>query len=177
MTPVSVTLLTVCARWRLFLQTMFRIFSMNFYATFPANFIPVAKYFESNYIRGVRAVGRRRAIKVRYDPALWNQYDSVLQGNARTNNASEGWHNRFRILVGRSHPGLYSFLKDLQKEQADVEYMLRDLRLGKKIKNMPKNKFVEKETRISNIVRRYDAYVNSERELEYLDTVGCYINM
>lgn len=60
---------------------------------------------------------------------------------ARTNNASEGWHNRFQILVGRSHTSLYHFLTDLQKEQADVEYMLRDLNLGKAISSW-RNKFL-----------------------------------
>ena len=107
------------------------IFDM-WYNEIPDEFVPVATYFENTYIRGTPARGRRRAVKVRYAPTLWNHYTSVLSGTARTNNASDGWNNWFQLLVGRRHPSLHAFLKELQKEQAAVEYMLRELRLGKK---------------------------------------------
>ena len=34
-----------------------------------------------------------QAVKVKYALALWNQYNSIIQGYACTNNTSEGWHN------------------------------------------------------------------------------------
>jgi len=34
---------------------------------------------------------------------------------------SEGWHNRFQVVVGRQHPSVYSFFNELGKEQADTE--------------------------------------------------------
>ena len=148
-----------------------------FHNEIPEDFIPIATYFEVNYVRGIRAIGRRKAVKVRYAPALWNQYNSVLQGIARTNNASEGWHNRFHILVGRRHPSLYSFIAELQKEQADVEYMLRELNLGKTIKKLPKNKLLEAEERIRTVVATYQEHVEEENELEYIKTIGCSLNM
>ena len=58
------------------------------------------KYFDTTYVR--LAKGRRKAVSPRYPPRLWNHYDATIEGNARTNNASEGWHNRFKLLVGLS---------------------------------------------------------------------------
>ena len=114
-------------------QDVPRVFD-EFYKQVPDDFAPVANYFEVTYIRGIHARGTRRAVKPRYEPKLWNVYSSVFQGTARTNNASEGWHNRFQLLVGKSHPSLYSFLYELQKEQASIEYILRELSLGKREK-------------------------------------------
>ena len=86
---------------------------------------------------------------VRYAPTLWNQYNStLLQNTTRTNNASEGWHNRIQLLVDRRQPSLYRFLTDLQKEQANVEYFLSDFSLGKKIKSLPKTALQQREKQI-----------------------------
>lgn len=147
------------------------------YNELPEEFLPVANYFEVNYIRGIRAIGRRKAVAVRYAPALWNHYTSVLQGTARTNNSSEGWHNRFQLLVGKRHPSLYSFLRELQKEQSDVEYIRRELRLGKRVKNMPKNSLQRVEDRIRAIVDNYQSFKDEDKELEYLQSLGFNLHL
>ena len=116
-------------------------------------------------------------MKVRYEPALCNHYNSVLSGTACTNNASEGWHNRFQLIVGRRHPSLFSFLQEIQKEQGSVEYTLRELRLGKKVKNLPRNKLLKVEDRIYNVVSKWQDYVDEDKEMEYLKTLGCYLHM
>ena len=56
---------------------------------------------------------------------MWSQYESVIEQTARTNNISEGWHNRLQTVMGKEHPSLYMFLAELKKEQADTESMLR----------------------------------------------------
>ena len=71
---------------------------------------------------------------------LWNQYEATIAGLQRTNNLSEGWHNRFRLVVGKNHPDLYSALKEFQKEQADVEIAVAELSLGRSVKAEPKKK-------------------------------------
>ena len=35
----------------------------------------------------------------RYPPKAWNQYLAARANMARTNNATEGWHNRFDVRV------------------------------------------------------------------------------
>lgn len=149
----------------------------SFYDEVPDDFLDVAHYFEVTYIRGIPARGRRRATQERYAPALWNHYNSVINGTARTNNASEGWHNRFQKVVGRSHPSIYSFLKELQKEQGTVEYALRELQLGKKVKNLPRGRVLQLEDRIFNIVQNWQEYVDNEDELSYIKNLGYNLHL
>ena len=114
---------------------------------------------------------------MKYAPALWNQYNSVIQGYARTNNASESWHNRFQLLVGRNHPRIYAFIRELIKEQADVEYTLRELYLGKKVKSLPKGKLQKREEKISAIVATYEEHREAGTQLEYLKLIGYYFQI
>ena len=74
----------------------------------------------------------------RYPIELWNQYSAAIDGSAKTNNVSEGWHNRFRILVAKHHTDIYSACVELQKEQGATEISLVELSLGKKIRAAPK---------------------------------------
>ena len=63
--------------------------------TAPATMNEYVAYFEATYLKGVPARGRRRAVPARYPHHIWNQYDAAKDGEAKTNNVSEGWHNRF----------------------------------------------------------------------------------
>ena len=86
--------------------------------------------------------GRRPAVASRYHPDLWNHFESALNKSHRTNNASEEIHNRFRIVVGKHHPDLYSALGEFQKEQGFTEVCIAELALGKRVKKAPKKKWV-----------------------------------
>ena len=119
-------------------QDVLRCFSI-FLCAIPNKFRPIAQYFEVTYIRGKPARGRRRAVEARYEPHLWNQYNAVCQREVRTNNSSEGWHNRFQTVVGRHHPSLYAFFKEIQKEQGDTENMLKEIALGQHIRKGVEN--------------------------------------
>ena len=46
---------------------------------------------------------------------LWNQY--VIDSNLRTNNAVDGWHNRFHKAVCMDHHNIYLFVMHLRREQ------------------------------------------------------------
>ena len=41
-----------------------------FHNEIPEYFITIASYFEINYVRCIRAIGRRKAVEVRYEPTL-----------------------------------------------------------------------------------------------------------
>ena len=43
----------------------------------------------------------------------WNHYNAALAKSHKTIDISEGLHNRFRQVVGKDHPNLYSALLEL----------------------------------------------------------------
>ena len=99
---------------------------------------------------------------------MWSQYDSVIEGSARTNNLSEGWHNRFQLVVGKNHPSLYVFFDELRKEQADAEIMLRQLALGQRIRKGTDKSRREIEEAITNIVLKNNDYAQTDDVVGYL---------
>lgn len=110
-------------------------------------------YFGRTYVLGAPDRGRRRTVPPRYHPLLWNQYDAILTNQSKTNNSSEGWHNRFRLLVGKNHPNIFSAVKEFKKEQGGTEIQLVELSLDRKIKTaQKKNGWIFKEDwkRLSN---------------------------
>lgn len=76
----------------------------------PEELDDVVDYFGEYYIIGKPAAGRGRgrtkAAAPRYPKSVWNVYEATLHDQRRTNNISEGWHNRFRRLMGKDHPDL-----------------------------------------------------------------------
>ena len=149
----------------------------------PEELYPVVNYFENTYIRRLSAKRRsvnRPVIRIvhrppRYRPSLWNVYDAVLEGSAQTNNVSEGWHNKFQIVVGKQHPSLYVFFDELKKEQGDTEIMLRQLRLGQRIRKGQDKTRKEKEEQIRTIVDAYHRYLNEDEILTYLKNIGYHV--
>lgn len=140
----------------------------------PADFWPIYEYFGNTYIIG--HLGRNGLpTPPRYPPYLWNVYDSVLQKSARTNNVAEAWHSRFQRVVGKHHPSLYVFLKEIIKEQADSEVMMYQLAIGQRVKKCQERKRRERESRIFAIVMSYNNYLLNNNVMEYLQHVGCYL--
>lgn len=132
------------------------------------------KYFDSTYVTGLPRRGRRNATPPRYPIHILNQYHPTVKGQVRTNNVSEGWHNRFHLLMGKNHQDLYNFIKPVQKEQGDTEIAIVKLSLERKIKAAPKKKWQEMETKLHRIVLNYDSY-NSIEYLQCIDT-QLYLN-
>ncbi|CAD7001369.1 unnamed protein product, partial [Ceratitis capitata] len=99
---------------------------------------------------------------------MWNQYEAALQGSHKTNNVSEGRHNRFALLFGKHHPDLYSLLREFQKEQADTEVSIAEISLGKSVKAAPKRKWITIQKRLQGIVANYEHYRRNQDILTYL---------
>jgi hypothetical protein len=79
----------------------------------------VATYFEHTYVRGRRRPGRGN----NYGPAIfpiarWNQYESALDGIARTTNSVEGWHYSLQSLFLCQHPTMWTFLQGLERDSS-----------------------------------------------------------
>lgn len=77
------------------------------------------------YFRKLRGMKKKISHPPRHEPGLWKHYDSVLDRTARTNNLSEGWHNRFQVVVVVVGNSSLVFFDELGKEREDTEIMLR----------------------------------------------------
>lgn len=134
------------------------------------------EYFGETYVIGIPARGRRRGVAPRYQPRLWNVYQATLDGKAATNNAEEGWHNRFAQLVGRNHPDLYTLLNQIKKEQGDTEIALLEHKMGRKVKSAPKKKWFDYYQRVRASVTTYENY-GIGRILEYLTLISYHVTL
>ena len=81
---------------------------------------------------------------------------------------SEGWHNRFQLLIVKIHPDVFAFIREMQKEQGDTEIAIVELSLERRIKAVPKKKWLEVQARQQRIVLNFDSY----KPLEYLQAVA-----
>ncbi|KAK3908569.1 FLYWCH-type zinc finger-containing protein 1 [Frankliniella fusca] len=138
----------------------------------PHPLTPIVTYLKETYIMGTTNRRTRRLNPPRYPVSMWNQYGATLRGEHRTNNLSEGWHNRFRLVVGKHHPDLYSSLKELQKEQADTEAQLAEFSLGRRIRAAPKKKWLDQQHRVHTIVLQYEQYKEEDDVIGYLRSLA-----
>ena len=131
---------------------------------------------EDNYIMGRRR-GRGRTAP-RFPVASWSVFQATLENRPRTNNNSEAWNRRWKALVGKSHPNIYSMLEKLKKE---VEYSdaQRELAELGNPSPMKKTKYVENDQRLQRLVRSFDEIIGTvsddpwrSRYLQFLRTVG-----
>lgn len=133
--------------------------------------------FKEYYISGRPAQGRGRnrrpGVQPRYPPAMWNQYQTAINKSHRTNNVSEGWHNRFRVVVGKKHPDLYTAIGEIQKEQGYMEITATELALGKKVKAAPTKKWVELQSRLEAIATEY----GTQPVLQYIKSIAANVNI
>lgn len=130
-----------------------------------------------NYVIGVPARGRRRRVKPRFDPAVWNQYEAVLLEEDRTNNPAEGWHNRYQTVVGVHHPSINRFLKNLQTEQGLTQYKLDQIEMGHMVKRLKNQKRIQYEESIANIVHSYEDFKARNERMRYLRLIGNQLSL
>lgn len=65
----------------------------------------------------------------------------------------------------------------MQKEQADVEIMKRQLQLGQKVRKNPDPKRILKEEEMYAMVSDYDQHFEDDEVLEFLKNVGYNIRL
>ncbi|KAK3929145.1 PKS-NRPS hybrid synthetase [Frankliniella fusca] len=133
---------------------------------------PFCSYFGEYYVTGRRAQRGRRAVPPRYPPGEWNQYEAALNNEPKTNNAKEGWHNRFQTMVGKSHPSLYPLILEFKKEQADTSVMIAELNVGKQVKQPQRQMFRRINQRLQRLAEQYNHFKEEGRLLEYLRACG-----
>ena len=123
---------------------------------------PVAQHLDHYYIRG-RPIGvqrpRANAVQRRRPPLFrkedWNCYDRIRNGESKTNNVIEGWNNRFKNLVGISHPSVYKFCAMIQQEQRYTEGKIRLISQGR-IKQNVSQKTSRAQEALKTIAQDFD---------------------
>jgi len=108
-------------------------------------------YFNSTYVSGpILKFIRGRPIHgaAQYTIEEWNVSQSMISNSPRTNNIQEGMHNRYRILSGRPHLGVWELVELLLDVHSKAENDLaKNIRTGgnglrlitKKVKEVSNN--------------------------------------
>jgi len=128
-------------------------------------------YIDSTYVQG--PLRRRRRVPPRFPPQVWNVYDLVLNGDERTNNAVEGWHNHLQKMMVVHHGSLWRFLDILKKEETQIRNTIVQVQGGHTNIREPVNKkYKTNQRQIENIVNQCEAYKLEGNVVGYLRAIG-----
>jgi hypothetical protein len=78
----------------------------------------------------------------------------VRDGNIRTTNNLEGWHNRFARAVRRRHANIWLLLTKIREEQASTEVTIQQIVAGRKVTRR-KPFYKQSNKRISRLRRQF----------------------
>jgi hypothetical protein len=128
------------------------ILETEFFMLHEEKLTPLVKYFETTWLGCMnrREDGR---IPPRFPIELWNCYYSVLEDLPKTNNACEGFHNGFAILLGASHPTIYKLITGLKQQQTLTELKMNQFLALKE--QAPDKKYVNAAAVLKKHVQRY----------------------
>ncbi|CAF4811695.1 unnamed protein product, partial [Rotaria sp. Silwood2] len=94
-------------------------------ALLPPDAEPIIQWFENNYVHGkVKRTMRNGKVQRQnplFPPEMWSVFHNMEFAFPRTQNKVEAWHRRWEILIARSHIGIFTIIKQIQKEQNEVE--------------------------------------------------------
>jgi len=113
-------------------------------------------YFLETYIGRMQIRNHQRSPK--FDHELWNCYESVNNGIAKTNNLVEGWHRSFHHLIEADHPTIWKFINGLKSEQSLNEVKINKYLLGEEPQESRKP-YIKIAKRLQRIVQSY--YLNN----------------
>ncbi|KFD49637.1 hypothetical protein M514_09469 [Trichuris suis] len=127
-------------------------------------------YVERTYVTG------RRGRPPIFPPEVWNVYRATLNDQHRTNNAVEGWHNKFQKLMVVHHPSIWKFIEVLKDEQEDNEQVITQILGGhRQIRPSVPRRYLLSQMRIVEVVRNYATYkANSQMDV-YLKAIACHL--
>ena len=82
---------------------------------------------------------------------MWSVFDNTEFAFPRTQNKVEAWHRRLETLVARSHVGIFSMIKQIQKEQNEVEIEIEKSIRGEPVPKKRKED-EQKEFRLQHVI-------------------------
>ena len=83
-----------------------------------------------------------------------------------------GWHRRFQGMVGKHTPSFYYLLREVKKEQRDVDMMVMELELNRRVKVPQRHKYAAVTQRLHEAALEYETYRAEGRILDYLRRCG-----
>ncbi|CAF3849720.1 unnamed protein product [Rotaria sp. Silwood1] len=124
-------------------------------ALLPSDAEPIVQWFENNYVHGrIKRTLRNGTIKRHnplFPPEMWSVFDNMEFAFPRTQNKVEAWHRRWEILIARSHVGIFTMIKQIQKEQNEVEMEIEKSMRGEPAPKKRKED-ENREFRIQNVI-------------------------
>lgn len=150
-------------------------------ATAPASLTFLVDYFDSNYVNGPyrstpTAAGGVHMVRVppRFPRDLWNVHEQTIAGEDRTNNLCEGWNRAFKEMVGEVHPGTFTALTALRKDNALSSTLIQQHTQGHPITGRATSRVYKNHQRRLQLlcVRRAQGTITID---QFLNTVGAMI--
>lgn len=134
----------------------------------PSKAIPLLTYFNQTYVTGTeKKVGKhgegreekKRLVSPLFPPEVWNVHNATLNGEPHTNNSTEGWNNRFEVLVGLLHPTIWKLIEKMRLEVAcDCTKLAQQYQRNSIGKISKKSRAAEKRhIALFNLCKAYDA--------------------
>ncbi|CAF0824457.1 unnamed protein product [Rotaria sp. Silwood1] len=121
----------------------------------PSDAEPIIQWFENNYVHGrVKRIlrnGRVQRHNPLYPPEMWSVFDNMEFAFPRTQNKVEAWHRRWETLIARAHVGIFTMIKQIQKEQNEVEMEIEQSMRGEPAPKKRKED-ENREARIQNVI-------------------------
>ena len=91
----------------------------------PTDVGTILQWFENNYVHGrVKQTLKNGTVQrhdLLYPSAMWSVFDNTELAFPKIQNKVEACHSRWKTLIGRSHVGIFTMIKQIQKEQNEVE--------------------------------------------------------
>ncbi|CAG8481702.1 7196_t:CDS:2, partial [Gigaspora rosea] len=115
----------------------------------PSNTTEIINYFENTYIYG--------RIRQQLQNEVTTLHELVENGFPRTQNLVEGWHNRWNNIVEKMHLGTYTIIKEMCKEQQQVDMQIERVLRGEPHPTQQKC-LIDYERRILSVFNNHDTY-------------------
>ena len=129
-------------------------------------------YFEQTWIG---LINRRTEVRGRPKVPfpIWNKYREVVDGVARTNNASESWNSASKLGLPRK-PSVWTVLDTIKKEESLARYKIVASVQGSESDSHPgrTKKIKDADERLREVVGKYSSLPRDE----YLSIVAAYYN-
>jgi hypothetical protein len=113
------------------------LISTDFYEKNQNSLTELLNYFEDTYIGRPNRKGHRRPAL--FDISIWNCYELIQKDIPCTNNAIEGWHNRFNSMLNAVHSSIWTCISEkprcLRMFNSRVKILLFNLYFFKYILN------------------------------------------